>query len=304
MPASDRPVEVWRLPEEEWRAGRRALTWTVGPDGQLAVLVVPERYVAPTGSWPYAELPFDGEVVVHGRQGEWRVPLTGVGVSPDLLGLLPGGRVLLAGRRAEESADGWERNGLVLGPDGWPARELQLGDDIQALTTDRDGRIWLAFGDEGNYGENPLGRCGLLGLDAAGRIVWRPDLNALGDSPPEGLAAATEGRRAWLAWYGDSGRLTGIDPGGARGDGRGDGRAVAMRLPARQPMGFAIAGDRAVFLERGGELVRCERESRKGWREVRRERVDGLGDLDRERAYGRDGVLWFRSGDGWYRVEV
>ncbi|MFG2904071.1 hypothetical protein ACGF13_03230 [Kitasatospora sp. NPDC048286] len=291
---SDRPVEVWRLPEEDVRAGRRALTWTVGPGGELAVLVVPEQYAAPAGSWPYARLPFDGEVVVRGPQGEWRVPLAGVGVPPDLLALLPGGRVLLAGRRAEESADGWERNGLVFGPDGSPARELQLGDDVQALTTDRDGRIWLAFGDEGNYGDNPLARCGLLGLDTAGRIVWRPDFRELGDEPLEGLAAATEGRRTWLAWYGERSHLTGIDP--------AEGEPVVMRLPARQPVGFAIAGDRAVFLQPGGELLRCERESRKGWREVRRERVGGLGELDRERAYGRDGVLWFRSGNGWYRV--
>ncbi|MGW2867232.1 hypothetical protein [Kitasatospora sp. NPDC001225] len=293
---SDRPVEVWRLPAEDVRAGHRALTWTVGPQGELAVLVVPERYAAPAGSWPCARLPFDGEVVVRGPRGEWRVPLAGVGVPPDFLALLPGGRVLLVGGRAEESADGWERNGQVFGPDGRLTRELQLGDDVQALTTDRDGRIWLAFGDEGNYGDNPLGQYGLLGLDTAGRVVWRPDFGQLGDQPLEGLAAATEGRRAWLAWYGDRSHLTGIDPDG--------GEPVVMRLPARQPVGFAIAGDRAVFLQPGGELIRCERESRKGWREVRRERVGVPGGLDRGRAHGRDGVLWFRSGNGWFRVEA
>ncbi|MFF4380258.1 hypothetical protein [Kitasatospora sp. NPDC001547] len=290
----DRPVEVWRLPEEDVRAGRRAPAWTVGPQGELAVLLVPERCLAPAGSWPAARLPFDGEVVVHGPHGGWRVPIAGAGVSPDLLALLPGGRVLLAGGRAAATADGRERNGQVFGPDGRPARELRLGDDIQALITDRDGRIWLAFGDEGNHGDDPLGRCGLLGLDTAGRTVWRPDFEALGDEPLEGLAAATEGRRAWLAWYGDRSHLTGIDPAG--------GEPVVLRLPARQPVGFAIAGDRAVFLQPDGQLVRCERESRKGWREVRRERVDVPGELDRRCAYGRDGVLWFRSGDGWFRV--
>ncbi len=296
MSIPGRPVEVWRLPEEEWRAGRRALTWTVGPDGELAVLVVPERYEAPAGSWPYAALPFDGEVVVQGPQGGWRVPLEGVGVSPDLLALLPGGRVLLVGRRADELPDGWERNGLLFGPDGRPGRELQLGDDVQALITDRDGRIWLSFGDEGTYGDNPIGRCGLAGLDTTGRIVWRPAPGDLPDHPLEGLAAATEGRRTWLAWYGENSHLTGIDPTA--------GKPVAMRLPTRQPVGFAIAGDRAVFLQPDGELIRCERESRKGWREVRRQRVGVLGELDRGRAYGRDGVLWFRSGNGWYRVEA
>ncbi|MFE6049608.1 hypothetical protein ACFQ6N_02500 [Kitasatospora sp. NPDC056446] len=296
---NDRPVEVWRLPEEEWRAGSRAVTWTVGPAGEPAVLLVPERYAAPAGAWPSVGLPFDGEVVVHGPAGPWRVPLTGVGVAPDLLALLPGGRVLLADCRADELADGWEHNGQVFGPDGSPTRSLQLGDDIQALTTDRDGRIWLAFGDEGNYGDNPIGRCGLVGLDTAGRTVWQPDFKQLGDYPLEGLAAATEGRRAWLAWYGERGHLTGIDPAG--------GEPLTVPLPGRQPMGFAIAGDRAVFLERGGDLIRCEREPRKGWREVRRQRLGALGvlgDLDRVRAYGRDGVLWFRSGNGWYRVEA
>ncbi|RKT16940.1 hypothetical protein BX285_1300 [Streptomyces sp. 1114.5] len=262
----------------------------------MAVLVVPERCAAPAGSWPYAVLPFDGEVLVHDPQGERRVPLEGVGVSPDLLALLPGGRVLLAGRRAEEPADGWERNGLVFGPDGRPGRELQLGDDVRALITDRDGRIWLAFGDEGNYGDNPIGRFGLVGLDSAGRTVWRPSVGELPDDPLEGLAAATEGRRTWLAWYGDNSHLTGID--------LTAGKPTAMRLPARQPVGFAIAGNRAVFLRPDGELIRCERESRKGWREVGRQRVDVPGELDRERAYGRDGVLWFRSGNGWYRVEA
>jgi hypothetical protein len=285
----DRPAEVWRLPEEDWRAGRRAPAWTVGPDGELAVLVVPEQCAAPPGSWPSARLPFDGEVVVHGPRGEWRVPLAGVGVSPDL-------RVLVAAGRAEELPDGWERNGLVFGPDGRPTREIQLGDDIQAMTTDRDGRIWLAFGDEGNYGDNPIGRCGLVGLDSAGRTVWQPAPGELGDDPLEGHAAATEGRRAWLAWYGDRSHLTGIDAAG--------GGPVAMRLPARRPVGFAIAGDRAVFLQPDGELVRCEREGREDWREVRRDRPDLPGDLDRRLAYGRDGVLWFRRGNGWYRVQA
>ncbi|MFE5584477.1 hypothetical protein [Kitasatospora sp. NPDC056531] len=286
MSTSDRPVEVWRLPEEDRRAGRRAATWTVGPDGELLVLLT---------AGPEPEPPYDACLVTVARGGDQRLDLPQVPLHhPTYLGLLPGGRPLVVDGRAEELADGWELNGLVFAPDGRPTRRLQLGDDVQALVTDREGRIWLAFGDEGRYGDNPLAQRGLLGLDGAGRTVWVPDFKDLPDDPMEGLAAATEGRRVWLAWYGERAFLTAADPGG--------GPPLSTRLPARQPVGFAVADDRAVFLQPDGELVRCVRESRKGWREVRRERLDLPGELDRHHAYGRDGVLWFRCGNGWYRV--
>ncbi|MFF7994220.1 hypothetical protein ACFZDG_31125 [Kitasatospora xanthocidica] len=44
MSTPDRPVEVWRLPEQDRSAGRRALTWTVGPDGEPAVLLRPAMH--------------------------------------------------------------------------------------------------------------------------------------------------------------------------------------------------------------------------------------------------------------------
>ncbi|MGW3038562.1 hypothetical protein ACWC9T_00630 [Kitasatospora sp. NPDC001159] len=285
--APERPVEVWRLPEEDRRAGRRAPAWTVGPGGELLVLLT-------VGLEP--QPPYDASLVTVARGGEQRLDLPQVSLHrPMYLGLLPGGRPLVVDGRAEESSDGWERNGLVFAPDGRLIRKLQLGDDIQALVTDRDGRIWLAFGDEGCYGDNPLARHGLLGLDDAGRTVWEPDSEQLPGDPLEGLAAATEGRRVWLAWYGDRTFLTAVDPGGASSTG--------MRLPARQPVGIAVVEDRAVFLQPDGELVRCALEG-KQWREVSRDRLDLPGELDRHHAYGRDGVLWFRCGNGWYRVAV
>ncbi|MFD0351446.1 hypothetical protein ACFQ0M_46105 [Kitasatospora aburaviensis] len=76
-----------------------------------------------------------------------------------------------------------------------------------------------------------------------------------------------------------------------------------MPLPVRLPTGFAIAGDRAVFLRHPGELVRCRRVDG-AWKEMRRERLDLPGELDGSRAFGRSGVLWFRMGNGWYRVEA
>ncbi|MGA5816879.1 hypothetical protein ACPC54_03285 [Kitasatospora sp. NPDC094028] len=293
--APDRPAEVWRLPEEDRRAGRRAPAWTVGPDGELAVLLVPERYAAPAGSWPSVKPPFDGEVVVLGRHGERRVPLAGVGVSPDHLALLPGRRVLLAELRADQEGEDWLPNGVVFGPDGTPAAELALGDDMPVLVTDRAGRIWMAYGDEGIYGDHPMATAGLRAADTAGRAVWSPsDLPA---HPLEGLAGATEGGCAWLAWYPGSSAsyLTRVDP--------ADGSSTTTRSPVRLPLGFAVRGREGVFLTRGGELT-WQLLVGKTWKQTAKRQVGLSGELDQRRAHGRDGVLWFRCADAWYRVSV
>ncbi|WP_405360445.1 hypothetical protein OG535_18760 [Kitasatospora sp. NBC_00085] len=289
------PVEVWRLPEQEFRAGRRAFGWTVGPGGELVVLVVSDENLSEPHGWMRLDLPCDAELVTVTPEGEWRMPLRGVGVHPDHLALLPGGRTLVACAGAEEEPDGWERNAVVYGPDGTPKRELTLGHDIQALVTDRAGLIWLVYGDEGVYGGHFASQTGLHGMDAAGRTVWSPQRGELPAYPLEGLAAATEGRAVWLAWYPDTkgSFLTRIDPSGAA--------ALSLPLPAREPVGFAVGGERAVFLLRSAGLTWCELVGGV-WKERRRAGLRLPGELDRTRAYGRDGVLWFRMGNGWYRV--
>ncbi|MFF1902391.1 hypothetical protein [Kitasatospora sp. NPDC058218] len=292
-----RPVEVWRLPEEDARAGRRAVGWTVGPGGELAVLLAHEKDLGPADGWPRIRTPFDGELVRVTDRGEWRLPLTPVTVGPDHLALLPGGRVLVVSYRSDDGSGTWEPNAVVFGAAGRPARELSLGDDVQALVTDRDGRIWMAFGDEGIYGDHPMAHPGLTAADTAGRVLWRPGPGELPGYPLEGLAAATEGRAAWLAWYPDSSGsyLTRIDPSG--------GPSSSVKCPVRQPVGFAISGRRGVFLTGRGEVVRCELVG-EGWQETGRGRLQLPGGLDGERAHGRDGVLRFRAGDAWYEVAV
>ncbi|MER6396925.1 hypothetical protein ABT263_12850 [Kitasatospora sp. NPDC001603] len=288
------PVEVWRLPEHDAGAGRRACGWTVGPDGELVVLLVPgEKPSGACGRTCPDPLP-DAELVTVTPEGERRTALRGLAVDPDHLAPLPGGRLLVASYRADEEPGGWAPNAVVFGPDGEPEHELVLGDDIRTLVADRDGRIWMAFGDEGIYGDHPMAHPGLVGADPAGRMVWRPGPDELPGYPLEGLAGATEGRAVWLAWYPGStaSYLTRIDPAG---------RSVSRRSPVRLPLGFAVGGRQGIFLTHAGELVRCLLVG-KEWKETGRRRLRLPGELDRERAYGRDGVLRFRSGDAWYRV--
>ncbi|MFC5889251.1 hypothetical protein [Kitasatospora aburaviensis] len=291
------PVEVWRLLAREFAAGRRVFAWTAGPDGQLAVLLGSEEDLTVRQGITHVTPPCDVELVTVGGGGEWRTALPGITVHPHHLALLPGGRTLLAAVCADELPGGWERNAVVYGPDGQPAREFTLGEDVQALVTDQAGRIWIAYGEEGVYGHHPASQDGLQGMDSAGRSVWRPRRAELPDHPQDGIAAATEGRAVWLAWLAEEkgSFLTRVDP--------FDGTSSTVPLPVRLPTGFAIAGDRAVFLRHPGELVRCRRVDG-AWKEMRRERLDLPGELDGSRAFGRSGVLWFRMGNGWYRVEA
>ncbi|WP_380285994.1 hypothetical protein [Kitasatospora purpeofusca] len=245
-PAAVRATEVRRLPEQDVRAGRRATAWTVGPEGEPSVLLM-------DGSGRSVLPPFDGELVTVTARGERRRSLVRVPVRPDHPALLPGRRVLVAAHRAGRGGSDAAPNAVVLGSEGRPVRELALGDDLLVLTTDRAGRIWMAFGDEGIYGDHPVAHPGLTAADPGGRVVRRPQEGELPGRPLEGLAAATEGMAAWPAWYPDSlvSLLTRVDP--------ADGTSRSVPSPVPEPLGFAITGDRGVFLTRAGGSARYGR---------------------------------------------
>ncbi len=137
--------EVWSLPEADVRAGRRALWWSVGPEGELAVLLVHRRYLRRGGARGWVGLrprgPFDGELVTLTARGKQRTPLNGIRENPGHLALLPGGRLLLAGGRCRRGeADGaWEPNAVVYSAEGKPTGAFCIGDDVPVLVTDRSG---------------------------------------------------------------------------------------------------------------------------------------------------------------------
>ena len=303
MPTEVVPDEVWRLPPADAGAGFTAVSWTVGQQGELAVLLVHQRYLKPawTGKHLVPEAPFEAELCTVTGGGVQRLPVRDIRVNPRYLALLPGGRLLLADGRAEEDerSGTWEPNAVVHAASGEPAVAFLLGDDVQALVTDRTGRIWTAYGDEGVYGHHQESQAGLAGWDARGRPVWSPG-RALPAWPLEGCAAATEDAAVWLAWYSENLTtfLTRIDP--ATGD------ATSRPSPVPDPHGFAVRDDRSVLVRRtsgGAEIVHADLVG-KLWKVSRRRPLRLPGGLDEEPGQGRDGVLWFRSGDTWLRVEA
>lgn len=98
------PPVVWSLPPEDARVGRRALCWSVGPSGALAVLLVQERHlrhfpqVKGWVGWSVAA-PCEGVLVVVSGGVERRISVTGIPAWTSHLALLPRSRFLLASSR-------------------------------------------------------------------------------------------------------------------------------------------------------------------------------------------------------------
>ncbi|MFD9355590.1 hypothetical protein [Streptomyces sp. NPDC060031] len=301
------PPVVWSLTEADAHAGWRALSWSAGPDGELAVLLVqrhhlsPSEYVKGWPGWGTAN-PFDAElVIVPARGPERRIPVDGIGLRPTHLALLPRSRFLLASGRAGQDADGtWRDNAVVYSPEGRPEAALCLGDDIAALVSDARGGTWTAYGDEGIFGAHPQSREGLAGWNTAGAATWVPP-HRFPEGPVHGLTAATQGPYAWLAWSHPRGTfLTRIDP--------ATGLAAGYRCPLRYVDGLAVRGDRAVLSRREHdepftELVRVDLVD--GECVITdRQRVPLPGRVVMQCGQGRDGTLWLRAGDAWVRIEV
>lgn len=301
---------VWRLPTGDAVRGYRALWWSVGPAGELAVLLVHRRHLDHTryvkgwiGWGPV--IPFTGELVTITAHGERRIPVKDIRIRPSHLALLPDSRFLLVSGRTfrNETAGPWTSNAVMFSPSGTPEAEFCVGDDIRALVTDIHGGIWTAYGDEGIYGGHTESGAGLAGWNTQGQVMWAPN-GRLPDHPLEGCTAATESENVWLVWYSGSSRggtfLTQISP--------STGEVSSYASPVPDPDGFAVLGNRAVLTRRNHnrrsvELTHAELNGTTCTVTSRRTlRVPGR--VVMRCGQGRNGSLWLRAGDAWMRIEA
>ncbi|OPC77103.1 hypothetical protein B4N89_41795 [Embleya scabrispora] len=288
----------------------RALCWTVGPTGDLAVLLVHRRHLEHMGyikgwvGW-VPKPPFDGVLVTRRSDGSVdRLPLEDVPIRPSHIALLPDARLLVAGGRAPRSEAGvWEPNTVVYSPEGEPEHSFCLGDDIPVLTTDRSGRVWTAYGDEGIYGGHPESTAGLAGWSSTGQAVWAPE-GRLPDLPLQGCTAATDGDDVWLVWYSGTRHggtfLTRITS--------STGEVASWPSPVRVPDGFAVRDGRAVLTrrnhnQRSTNVTRAELDG-DTWVITDERRITVPDRVVMHCGQGRDGTLRLRAGDAWVHIRA
>lgn len=95
--------------------------------------------------------------------------------------MFPDGRLLVVGARCYWRAEtDYDLNAVIFDPDTGQANHVLFGDGISDLQIDGGGRIWVAYGDEGifgNYGWGgpgpaPIGRGGLVCFSSTGEKLW------------------------------------------------------------------------------------------------------------------------------------
>lgn len=92
--------------------------------------------------------------------------------------IFPDGQVLLAGTRCNWRAEtDYDLNGIIFDPHTGQANRVLFGDGISDLQIDERGRIWVAYFDEGIFG-NSVGQAGLVCFSTLGEKVWEFPIDA------------------------------------------------------------------------------------------------------------------------------
>lgn len=202
--------------------GFKAASVAVGINGDAIRLLVRDEdapaLIARTEQAGWASFPkthtddsYSSIVSISGSSQTREVRLSGLTGTFVKLELLPDGEVLIVASRCYRNRDGdSELNAKVYGPDGREKRAFLLGDGISHVQRDGQGNIWVAYFDEGVYGNfgwqrdgGPLGAAGLSCFSRDGQKMW--DFQ-----PPEGFdhisdcyALNVSGSDAWAYYYTD-----------------------------------------------------------------------------------------------------
>ena len=117
------------------------------------------------------------------------IPLPELDLTFPLVDMFPDGRILVVGRRCSWRGNGdYDLNGAVFDPKTAKVSRILLGDGINSAYVDALGRIWVAYGDEGIFGNfgwggpgpTPVGAAGLVCFAETGEKIWEYPANSDG----------------------------------------------------------------------------------------------------------------------------
>jgi hypothetical protein len=151
------------------------------PDGQAGALVATEEQPG-WASFPktHTDNEYFSILSVSGPSGSREIRLVGLTATFPQVEVLPGDEILVVAPRCYRNPDGsHEMNGKVYNLDGRQSREFLLGDGINHVQTDAEGRIWVGYFDEGIFGNfgwqsagGPFGAAGLSCFTKSGEKIW------------------------------------------------------------------------------------------------------------------------------------
>jgi hypothetical protein len=186
-----RQIELGKIDEIPTPSGWSLVTRCVSLDGAGLFLFVRENAKGPVqatfkqgiGVFPKSRMDasHDFLLVQVDDANRTDVELPPLDVTFPLLDVFPDGRILVAGTRSRWHAEGdADINGIIIDPNTGECSRVLLGDGIEHLAIDSLGRIWVAYFDEGIYGNfgwgspgpSPIGSHGLVCFGSDGSAVW------------------------------------------------------------------------------------------------------------------------------------
>jgi hypothetical protein len=252
-----------------------------------------------------AEVQFSARLAIVSLLSESFADLADLKCAFPVVQTLPNCEVLVASSRCHRWEDGsFELNAEVYGNDGRLRSEFCLGDGLEHVQADTQGRIWVGYTDEGVYGNygwgfEPVGALGLACFDVQGTRIW--EYAAPSGAPPvsDCYVMNVAEDAVWACYYTDF-PIVRIDS---------QFQIQAWRSDLSGPRQLAVAGE--MVLAYGGYqdkandcwLLRLSDEIAERVSEVKLRLPDGF-DLNAATVIGRDKFLHVFANQLWFRFEV
>jgi hypothetical protein len=211
-------IRFEKLADIDTQPGLARVAASVAGDGSLLFLwaedaeaaAVTERVADGIGIFPKPRLDapqrFRLSVWRDGAGTRW-IDLPPLDLTFPIVDLFPDGRVLMVAPRCSWRGEGdCDLNGVVFDPATGRMDRFLLGDGINHAQVDRRGRIWVAYSDEGMFGNygwgdsgpEPVGARGIVCFSDAGEKVWEfPEDTRLGDCGAMNVAHDA----VWVCFY-------------------------------------------------------------------------------------------------------
>lgn len=264
---SRRSVALQQRQEIQAELGETLAAASVDPQGELITLSIRSDakesvFASDTQEgWAVfpkarADEPYAGVVRLYGKDRVTQIDLEPSALAFPVVQRLGVDEVLIAATRCQRYPDGsHDLNAHVYGLDGRLCREFLVGDGIEHLLADADGRIWVGYFDEGIFGNcgwgnpggpEPIGAAGLVCFDGCGDVLWEfapPNERYIADCD----ALNVSGNEAWTCYY-ESYPLVRIDEAF---------EATAWDTTVSGARAVAVSDDRAVFFGGYDDRFRC-----------------------------------------------
>ncbi len=298
-------------------ADERICAFSVGPNGEAIALALDRANAkAPFATWEqtgWATFPqtravntYEAAVLIHNGSTVTRTDLRDIDTTFPRLQTLPGSEILIVGARSQHRSDGtYDLNARVFGLEGGRLRrEFLLGDGINDVQTTRDGRIWVAYGDEGIFGNfgwsepggpRAVGARGLVRFDSTAQMEWEYR-SPRGREVADCYALNVGNDEVWIYYY-EGYWMAQISK---------EDHVRTWHTPINGAQAIAISNRAALLYGAGPELFLMTKFNRFGrlGRPAAVAVAEPAVPIDREYVIGRGPVIHALSGTSWLQLDV